>query len=169
MSNISSQEDYNKFIMRNFELDTASMWKTLERFKEKLQNIDTIEVGDKIYFDQNGYLQVNKAGIRQSFVRWYNSFNRLDTIDRLLDTISELFKFNDMLQFYSQKYNNYYMLFINICYKLLDLFISVQRGLVCIMKTYEDDVTVSMMLNRLFNKVDREINKLENLPKPVQS
>lgn len=146
-------------IFKHYDIDIEDIQNTFTKFKNKLQNLEIINEGDKIYFDESNKIQITPSSYIQCAVRWYNSYNRHEIFALLHGLINEYFQFCDMLTYYKQHiYNNKNNYLFNKIYNetynyLSKLIISIE----ILKNTYYNDFTIQKKFDDLKNLISNKL------------
>jgi ferritin len=89
---------YNYIDFTDYVVDFKSVESNFNKFKVKMAQIEYIEEHDKIGFDENDILYINKQSTLQPIVRWLYSQNRERSINKLSETFSEYSKLLQMIK-----------------------------------------------------------------------
>ena len=127
-----------------YDIDVEDLQNTFSNFKLKLHNLENINEGDKIYFDDSNVIQITPSGYLQCATRWYNSYNRHEIFTLLHNLINEYFQFCDMLSYYKKHiYLNKVDYLFNKTYNDVYSYLSkIIIGIEKLKNTYYDDESI---------------------------
>jgi ferritin len=89
---------YNYIDFTNYVVDFKSVESNFNKFKIKMAHVEFIEENDKIGFDENDILYINKQSTLQPIIRWLYSQNREGSINKLSEIFSEYSKLLQMIK-----------------------------------------------------------------------
>lgn len=142
-------------LYKYYDIDVQDLQNTFNNFKTKLHNLENINTGDKIYFDELNIIQITPSGYLQCATRWYNSYNRHEIFTLLHNLINEYFQFCDMLSYYKKHiYMNKIDYLFNKTYNqaynyLSKLIIGIER----LKNTYDDDESIKRKFKDLISLI----------------
>ena len=146
-------------IFKNYDIDIEDLQNTLSNFKHKLHNLEKVNDGDKIYFDESNIVQITPSSYLQCAIRWYNSYNRYEIFELLHSVINEYFQFCDMLTYYKHHiYNNKNNYLFNKIYNdtynyLSKLIISIE----ILKNTYNNDLNIQKRFDDLKTLISNKL------------
>lgn len=153
-------KDTNNYNIKKYLINILSLKKTLDEFKDKFKNFIDISLNDKIYFDDNNIIQIDKSSYIQSFKRWYYSNNRNNTINKVIEDIEEIFIFKNMIQeIILQNYIHLKLDLICLIFEINNLLRNINESLHILSQTYKDDYTILTKLINLKKKISINITK----------
>jgi hypothetical protein len=150
----------NNYNIKKYLINILSLKKTLDEFKDKFKNFIDISLNDKIYFDDNNIIQIDKSSYIQSFKRWYYSNNRNNTINKVIEDIEEIFIFKNMIQeIILQNYIHLKLDLICLIFEINNLLRNINESLHILSQTYKDDYKILTKLINLKKKISINITK----------
>lgn len=150
----------NNYNTKIYLINILSLKKTLDEFKNKFKNFIDISLNDKIYFDDNNIIQIDKSSYIQSFKRWYYSNNRNNTINKVIEDIEEIFIFKNMIQeIILQNYIHLKLDLICLIFEINNLLKNINESLHILSQTYKDDYTILSKIMNLEKKISINITK----------
>ena len=150
---------------RKHQYDYSNMIKTFESFREYFTALRSLQVGDKIGYDENNNLYIDRSGYRQGIIRWYYKQSRTGAIDKLKSKIDEYILF---IRFIDNVYGetideNHRSLVRSIIKNITILHNTITNALFFLSKTYKSDKkiheTIIMIKDSLtfYNNFIREL------------
>jgi hypothetical protein len=150
----------NNYNIKKYLINILSLKKTLDEFKDKFKNFIDISLNDKIYFDDNNIIQIDKSSYIQSFKRWYYSNNRNNTINKVIEDIEQIFIFKNMIQeIILQNYIHLKLDLICLIFEINNLLRNINESLHILSQTYKDDYKILTKLINLKKKISINITK----------
>lgn len=145
---------FNQTDMQNFTYDIQDMKSNLVSFKEKLNDITLLEKGDKISFDDQDKLYIDKHHSLQSVKRWYYGMNRENTYEKMTSLFEDYNTFMLMVLKSLQTKNN--TEYLQIADELKVFNRDIGKGLLNLKDTYANEYDyyqpmvdlINMMKNR---------------------
>jgi hypothetical protein len=108
-------------------------------FRSKLDNLEFVEENDKIGFDKEGILYIDKKRITQSLTRWLYGQTRENSIIKLQELLNE---YNILLRFVRIKLSDIrdiYTELLNLSDDIVEFNTKIISGISNLMKTYKYD------------------------------
>lgn len=126
-------------IMTHYTFDIDDMKKTYNDFYDKLKALKDIKEGDKISFDIENRIYIDRASSLQCVKRWYYGETREVTYDKLSFLYDEYNKFLMMVlrSLYNQKKQHFFSLADTVYLLNKDMV----EGLNTLRRTYVKDIT----------------------------
>lgn len=165
--NIYSLNNNNKYNNYN-KLNKQQLYYFKENFKIykiQLKQLTLLEINDKLYFDNQENICIDKYDNLQFFRRWYNNQHR-DSYYKLLNKkimkyIFYLTDINEIL-LYNNNHNNNIEEFIQLCIGIINFNHTINQGLQNLIMTYKDDIKLVQFLNKLKYQITIKNNYIEN-------
>ncbi len=129
----------------NYDVDLKSIETNFNIFKCKFENIEFIQENDKIGFDENEILYINKQGTLQPIIRWFYSQNRENSINKLSENFLEYSKLLQMIKsiIYSRKNSDE---LIELSENIITFNKRIMKGLDNLYKTYRIDYNYGKLI-----------------------
>lgn len=144
---------YNNLDMQNFNYDLEDMKANMVSFKEKLNDITLLEKGDKLSFDEQDKLYIDKFHSLQSVKRWYYGMNRENTCTKLASLFEDYNTFLLMVLRSLQSKNNHE--YLNIADQVKVFNRDMSKGLLYLKETYANE-------NDYYQPIVDLVNTLKN-------
>lgn len=144
--------------------DVADMSRTLTDVRIKINNIQHLEIGDKIGFNDEGVLIIHKASFTQPFVRWFSGECRgtaLETLRKYMDDLNLFLKMM-LISRVSLMTNQHYIMLWSQCVALLK---QLCRGIEALLITYRTDSVYCDQLEPYKETFNMFLAKFEKLEK----
>lgn len=125
----------NNQIMKNYNIEELE--KIFKNFKEILEGLKDVEINDKISFDENNKIYVDKGHSLQFVKRWYYGENRDKTYNILNEQLTNYDNFLSIISYILYSYRrttrheNLYIEVLNFNEKIV-------KGLKNLYKTYDE-------------------------------
>lgn len=165
LKNIIKRNNYPNIIlnMKHIVFDLEDMKLTFEKFKYKLFDLQHIEPGDKISFDVDLKVYLDKGNILQSVKRWYYGENRDITYQHLSSLFEDYEKYLKMVikSIFNPNVNtNYY----NHAKTINEYNMALISGLVHLRNTYQqlDCEKVYSKVKQIIDMMNTFNNKFRN-------
>lgn len=150
-NNIYKEMNLHKY----YDIDIEDLQNTFSDFKHRLRNLEYVNEGDKIYFDDKNVIQITPSGYFQCATRWYNSYNRHEIFLLLHNLINEYFQFCDMLSYYKKHIylNKIDYLFNRIYNEAYNYLSKLIVGIETLKDTYYDDESIKRKFKDLISLI----------------
>lgn len=151
----------NTYPVDNVHLNELHILK--QRFthlKSQLTEVTLLELNDKLGFDEQGNMFIDKNDTMQCIRRWYFNQNRNLLLQYLPQKLDTLIKFVDiMLGKLNNQYNFY--LFRMIGLGLINFTEGILQGLQCLDTTYTKDTNIHTLLDKYSIILEEKLNDLK--------
>jgi hypothetical protein len=131
--------------------DLEDMKKNVLIFKDKLNALTLINEGDKISFDNDNIIYIDRNHTLQCIKRWYYNENRNNTYEKLSIIFDDYNKF--LLMINRSLYNQQNLEFFTIADDVYLFNKNVIKGLYNLKKTYENKEYYDMKLAELIEAI----------------
>lgn len=96
---------YNYIDFTNYVVDLKSIDTNFKSFKHKLENLQNVNVNDKIGFDDDDKLYIDRSNALQPLIRWFYKQNRETSLAKLCDILGEYKKLLKLINISLYKVN----------------------------------------------------------------
>ena len=144
---------YNYIDFTDYVVDFKSIETTFNKLHNKLEQLQFVEVNDKIGFDDNEILYVTKYNSYQHVLRWYYNQSRYTTINKLNDIITEYTKLLQMIRISFSHMKSFNNDSIGITDKIRKFNKKILYGLNNLHKTYIDDENYGKLIKDCLNTI----------------
>lgn len=164
---LEKQNIYNIYIkaftqnMTKYYFDLEDMKKTFSSFKDKMTALTQLQENDKLSFDNNNKIYIDRGHYLQSFKRWYYGESRDVTHDKLSIIFNDYNKYLMMVNrsLYNQPNYSFYDLADNVYLFNKDLI----KGLNNLKNTYNNVKEYNEKLSLLIPVIIEYIGQFEEL------
>jgi hypothetical protein len=132
-------------ILSKYEMDTANMISNFTVFKLKLAGLADVSLNDKIYFDNNDHIVVDKYDSIQFIRRWAFGINRVNTLTKLRELFDEYSKLTDMILF-SMSTKHIKLANMHLFDMVRKFSAKIYDGILNLLQTYDDDEDAKSIL-----------------------
>lgn len=140
---------YEYIDFSNYVVDFQSVQVNFNSFQTKLEKLEFVEVNDKIGFDQEEILYINKQGTLQPIIRWLYNENRENTINKLHDLFTEYSKLLQMIRITTNYTKRNQDKFCNLSNEIKNFNKKICCGLNNLYETYNDDDMYCNMIKEM--------------------
>lgn len=139
--------------LSHYIIDIVSIDATFSDFTVKLGNLQYVMEKDKISFDADSILYVNKDTTFQPIVRWLYNLNRETTLNRLALLFEDYNKLLHMVKLIIKNNSLLRTETLDVYYRIRDFNKKIMPGLDNLYKTYTGDQVYTGLLKELITKL----------------
>jgi len=134
--------------------------KKFVHFNDIFKNFTYLEENDKIIFDEDNNVIIDKYSYFQCFKRWYNGYNS----QIMREKFNKIFiNYKDFIRLIQIKLNSYKNIkYIDLCLKVLDLNKKIKKGLIVLIETYKNNKEIFKFLNDMTYNIDLCSSRLKS-------
>ncbi len=150
---------YNKDLINMVKhfFDLEDIKKNILIFKDKLYTLTILNNGDKISFDNENTIYIDRCHTFQCIKRWFYNENRSNTYEQLSIIFDDYNKF--LLMINRSLYNQHNIEFFTLADDLYLFNIKIIKGLHNLKKTYENKQCYDMKLVELIDAIIQYIKQ----------